>query len=67
MLKRNFERVEKHLIGLWRFRERGRRRLWCATYEVDGYYYDISGKPNVDEALEAVHRELVKHRGERNA
>jgi hypothetical protein len=65
MLKQRFERVEQNLIGLWRFRERGKRRMWCATFEVGGYYYDITGKATIDKALDAVYSEIQKL--ERNA
>ena len=46
--------VEKHLIGLWRFHELGRPRMWCATYCVDGNYYDVSGKRTPVGALRGV-------------
>lgn len=59
-LAQRFARVEDHLIGLWRFRERGRPPLWCATFEWGGYYYDITGKKTVAKALDAVHAELQR-------
>jgi hypothetical protein len=60
MLEKRLKRVEKNLIGLWRFRERGKPRLWCATFEVGGYYYDTAGKRTVDQALDAVFKQLTK-------
>jgi hypothetical protein len=60
MLAKRLKRVEKNLIGLWRFRERGKPRLWCATFEVGGYYYDTTGKRTLDQALDAVFKEVTK-------
>lgn len=57
-LEDRIRRVDKHLIGIWRFRERGKRRLWCATFQFGGYYYDIQGRRTLVSALNAVHREL---------
>ena len=58
-LEERFERVEGNLIGIWRFRQRGQQVKWCATYVYGGYYYDVEGKSTVDEALNAVHRNLT--------
>lgn len=57
-LEDRFKRVRDHLIGLWRFHERGKPRLWCATFVFDGYYYDIEGRRTLTAALNAVYREL---------
>ena len=46
--------VEPYIIGLWRFREAGRRRLWCATYCYRGRYYDVQGHVTLDETLAKV-------------
>jgi hypothetical protein len=46
--------IEPYLIGVWRFREAGRPRSWCATYYYRGDYYDVPGQPTVDAALEGV-------------
>ena len=53
-----FAATNDHLIGVWRFRERGRPALWCATFVLDGYYYDVSGKRTIKGALTAVLREI---------
>lgn len=58
LLEDRFKRVEKHLIGLWRFRQRGKKSLWCATFVFQGFYYDIPGKQTPGAALDAVYREL---------
>ena len=57
-LEDRFMRVEDHLIGLWRFHERGKKPLWCATFVFQGYYYDIQGKRTPAAALKTVYREL---------
>jgi hypothetical protein len=64
-LEDRLARVDDALIGLWRFRERGRPARWCATYVKDGFYYDVSGKANPAQAVDAVLRGLRKkhHRG----
>lgn len=46
--------VEPFIIGLWRFREAGRQRLWCATYCHDGKYYDVQGKRTLDGVIRGV-------------
>ncbi len=60
-----FEQTDGYLVGLWRFRERGRTPLWCATYTVDGYYFDVSGKRTVAGALRAVLRDVKRSRRRR--
>jgi hypothetical protein len=40
-----------HFIGLWRFRVKGQRRLWCVTLHHNGYYYDTLGKSTPELAL----------------
>ena len=57
-----FAATNDHLIGVWRFRERGRPALWCATFMLDGYYYDVSGKRTINGALTAVLREIARAR-----
>ena len=44
MNERLLEQLGDHLIGLWRFRIYGVRRLWCVTLHVNGYYFDMRGK-----------------------
>jgi hypothetical protein len=58
-LARRFALVEENLIGVWRFHERGRQKLWCATYVFDGKYYDISGKRKLTAVLDAVHKNVL--------
>ncbi|MGL4596151.1 MAG: hypothetical protein ACRCYO_01410 [Bacteroidia bacterium] len=53
-----FSLTDGHLIGLWRFRERNKKPIWCATYTIDGFYYDISGKKTPDEALKGVLKQI---------
>jgi hypothetical protein len=53
-----FALTDGHLIGLWRFRERNKKPIWCATYTIDGFYYDISGKKTPDEALKGVLKQI---------
>jgi hypothetical protein len=54
--------VEPHIIGLWRFREAERPRLWCATYVYRGQYYDVPGKQTLEQALAGVRRGLSRLR-----
>jgi len=46
------------VIGLWRFREVGKPRLWAATFCVDGHYYDTLGHRTLTTCLQAVERRL---------
>jgi hypothetical protein len=61
-LEERFKRVEDCLIGVWRFRVRDQEPLWAATFSFEGQYYDVSGKKNPGETLDAVYREMGKLR-----
>ena len=63
-LEELFRLVDDHLIGVWRFRQLGRKPLWCATYHYGGFYYDTHGTPTIQATLKAVQDDLVKLRGE---
>jgi hypothetical protein len=52
--------IERYLIGVWRFREAGRARNWCATYYYRGDYYDVPGQATVDDALEGVRQGIKR-------
>jgi hypothetical protein len=56
--------LDPYIIGLWRFRQPGRRPVWCATYCYRGKYYDAQGGDSVglDEVLAAVRRGLARLR-----
>lgn len=54
--------VEPYIVGLWRFREVEQPRLGCATYFYRGHYYDVSGQPTLDGALEKVRDGLTRLR-----
>lgn len=53
-LKLLLEKAEPWIIGLWRFREAGKPKLWCATYCVNGCYYDVTGKRTLEKVLREV-------------
>jgi len=57
-LEQRFERIEEHLVGLWRFRIRGQKPKWCCTYVFDGYYYDTLGDAEKEDALDNCYRNL---------
>lgn len=48
------------LVGLWKFRQRGKKPVWCTTYTVNGCYYDTQGKATPKAALELFIKELKK-------
>ena len=52
--------VEKNIIGLWRFNIKGRKPKWCATYRIEGHYYDVEGCDTMGQALDRVIRQLKK-------
>jgi hypothetical protein len=54
--------VEEHLIGLWRFRERGKPKTWAATYCYRGHYYDVQGTPTPEDTLRQVRKNLRRLR-----
>jgi len=64
-LEDRFDRVEEHLVGLWRFRVRGQKPKWCCTYVFDGCYYDTTGDETKDKALDNAHRNLTALRRRR--
>lgn len=55
-----FRRVQDHLVGLWKFRQRGKRPTWCTTYVFKGNYYDTLGKNTPEAALDAMYKDLEK-------
>lgn len=59
-LEKQILQLDDYLIGIWKFRERGKRPVWCATFSFEGYYYDTTGKATPQGALEAVKREVEK-------
>lgn len=61
-LKKNLNKVEHELIGLWKFRVAGKVPLWCTTFAFNGCYYDTYGKKTPEAALEAMHKTLEKLR-----
>lgn len=59
-LAKKFKTVDEHLIGVWKFRQHGKKPVWCATYQYNGYYYDTFGKLTVESALDQVYKDLCK-------
>lgn len=58
-IDRLFAEAEPHLVGVWKFQERGKAPLWCATVLVKGTYFDVAGSPTIKETLEQVLREVA--------
>lgn len=48
------------LVGLWKFREFGKKPVWCTTYTFKGYYYDTPGKATPEAALKLMLKNLRK-------
>jgi len=61
-LEDRFARVEKFLIGLWRFRPVEESAQWCCTFLYRGKYYDTHGKATAEQALDEVHKKLQQLR-----
>lgn len=59
-VEKKFSKVESQLIGVWKFRQRGKKAMWCATFFYDGFYFDTVGKLTVAGALDEVVKELNK-------
>jgi hypothetical protein len=57
--------LDPYIIGLWRFHEAGKPRLWCITYRWRGCYYDVSGCQTLDDAFIVMRAALSKLRGKR--
>ena len=55
-LQDRFERVSDILIGVWRFRRRGKPEGWCTTYCVNGNYYDTYPSKTIEKALDKVYK-----------
>jgi len=53
--------VTKELVGLWRFRIKGRKPKWCGTYHIEGHYYDTGGYDTVGEVLARVIKSTNAH------
>ena len=58
-LSENIAKVPE-LIGLWKFRQRGKKPVWCTTYCFEGNYYDTQGKATPEAAIEACSNDLKK-------
>jgi len=59
-LEYRFNRIEKHLIGIWRFREHGKAKKWCATYCYNGDYFDTGQQRTKEKTLDIVFRTLKR-------
>lgn len=59
-LEEKWKRVEENIIGIWRFRQKGKPILWAATYCFDGFYYDIYPVKNQRIALDIVFSNVQK-------
>ncbi len=53
-----FREAEPHLVGVWKFRERGHAPLWCATVIVNGELFDIDGTPTIKATLKQALRTI---------
>ena len=54
--------MEPWLVGLWRFREAGKKKMWCCTFCIDGEYNDTWPSLTVRIALWKVYQELKKQK-----
>ncbi len=54
-----FQEVEPFLVGVWKFRERGKSPTWCATVLVQGEYFDIPPSETVLETLKKAIEEVA--------
>lgn len=52
--------VENYIVGLWKFREAGKKSTWCTTYVFEGKYYDTFGKLTPQAALVQMRKDLDK-------
>ena len=59
-LEQRFKRVEKNLIGVWRFRRFGKKEGWCATYCIKGNYYDTFPSQSLEQTLDKVYRVVIR-------
>lgn len=50
-LEELIQACDPHLIGLWRFRQVGRKAKWCTTFSFNGNYYDVDGAETPESAL----------------
>ena len=58
-----FGMAEPHLIGVWKFQERGESPKWAATVLVDGSYFDVAPSDTIGQTLQKVLSEVEAHRG----
>lgn len=57
-----FLEAESHLVGIWKYREKGEPVKWYATIIINGEYFDIEGFTEVYRTLEKV-LEVVNQNG----
>lgn len=65
-LSDRFDRVEDVFIGLWRYRVKGEQVRWCATFCLDGLYYDTWPKDTKEQVLDEVWRVKRQNRQRRS-
>lgn len=61
-MKNKFKLVEEDIVGLWKFRQAGKKPVWCTTYIYNGKYYDTYGKNTPESALDQMYKDLQKLR-----
>lgn len=64
-LEKKWDRVQEWIIGIWRFRQKGKPIRWAATYCFDGCYYDIWPVKTQNMALDIVFRTIQKMKKKR--
>lgn len=57
-MKFSIPNIPDEVIGLWRFREVGKPRMWAATFAVNGHYYDTLGHRTPEKCVMMVTRKL---------
>ena len=51
--------LDESLIGIWRFRQPGKKPLWCATFVFNGFYYDVEGYKDISDTLDAAYKKIM--------
>ena len=54
--------MDTWLVGLWRFREPGKKKMWCCTFCIEANYFDTWPSLTVRIALWKVYKELRKQK-----
>jgi len=59
-MKKLFDDLGENFVGLWKFNEYGKQKLYSVTLNVEGYYWDTGHHKTPEKALIEASKVLKK-------